>query len=65
MPSNSIDTFKGKFFGGTRPNRFEIIASLPDNRDIDTFHAYAFNLPEVSIGEIPVNYRGNCLYSRR
>ena len=60
--SNSIDTFKGQFYGGTRPNRFEIVADLPGGGLIDTFHAYAFNLPEVSIGEIPVNYRGRTVY---
>lgn len=62
MANNSIDTFKGEFYGGTRPNRFEIVASLPNGGQIDTFHAYAFNLPEISIGEIPVNYRGRTVY---
>ena len=62
MPNNSIDTFKGNFFGGTRPNRFEVDINLPDGGAIDTFHAYAFNLPEIAIGEIPVNYRGRTVY---
>ena len=60
--NNSIDTFKGNFFGGTRPNRFDIEATLPNNAPIDVFHAYAFNLPEIAIGEIPVNYRGRTVY---
>jgi hypothetical protein len=62
MPDNAINTFKNNFFGGTRPNRFEISASTPNNTKIDTFHTYAFNLPEIAIGEIPVNYRGRTVY---
>ena len=52
--NNSINTFKKAFFGGTRPNRFEITATMPNGDPIDTFHSYAFNLPEIAIGEIPV-----------
>jgi len=59
---NSIDTFKSAFYGGTRPNRFDIEATLPDGTALDVFHAYAFNLPEIAIGEIPVNYRGRTVY---
>lgn len=59
---NSIDTFKSAFYGGTRPNRFDIDATLPNNTRLDVFHAYAFNLPEIAIGEIPVNYRGRTVY---
>jgi len=59
---NSIDTFKSAFYGGTRPNRFDIEAKLPDGTALDVFHAYAFNLPEIAIGEIPVNYRGRTVY---
>ena len=62
MANNSINTFKTNFFGGTRPNRFDIIAKLPDGTALDVFHAYAFNLPEIAIGEIPVNYRGRTVY---
>jgi hypothetical protein len=60
--NNSINTFKKAFFGGTRPNRFEITATMPNGEPIDTFHSYAFNLPEIAIGEIPVNYRGRTVY---
>ena len=62
--NNSIDTFKSNFYGGTRPNRFEVSLSIPDSgsAEIDTFHAYAFNMPEIAIGEIPVNYRGRTVY---
>lgn len=62
MPDNAINTFKNNFFGGTRPNRFEIEATTPNGTKIDTFHTYAFNLPEIAIGEIPVNYRGRTVY---
>jgi len=64
MANNSIDTFKSEFFGGTRPNRFEVSLTIPDSgaAEIDTFHAYAFNMPEIAIGEIPVNYRGRTVY---
>ena len=65
MANNSINTFKTNFFGGTRPNRFDIIAKLPDGTALDVFHAYAFNLPEIAIGEIPVNYRGRTVYVPR
>ena len=60
--NNSIDTFKSNFKGGTRPNRFDIEANMPDGTLLDVFHAYAFNLPEIAIGEIPVNYRGRTVY---
>jgi len=62
MADNAINTFKNNFFGGTRPNRFEIEATTPNGTAIDTFHTYAFNLPEIAIGEIPVNYRGRTVY---
>ncbi len=64
MANNSIDTFKSAFYGGTRPNRFEVSLTIPDSlsAEIDTFHAYAFNMPEIAIGEIPVNYRGRTVY---
>ena len=62
MPDNSINTFKDAFFGGTRPNRFQIVGNLPGGGLLSTFHAYAFNLPEIAIGEIPVNYRGRTVY---
>ncbi len=62
MPGiNSIDEFKSNFHGGTRRNRFEINGGVGD-ASLSTFHAYAFNLPQVGIGEIPVDYRGRRVY---
>lgn len=64
MPGpNSIDEFKGNFHGGTRRNRFSINGALgPASGNLTTFHAYAFTLPQVGIGEIPVDYRGRRVY---
>tara|TARA_B100000900_G_scaffold412729_2_gene435123 strand:- start:182 stop:739 length:558 start_codon:yes stop_codon:yes gene_type:complete len=64
MPgTNSIDEFKSNFHGGTRRNRFEISGSIGEAAaSLSTFHAYAFNLPAVGIGEIPVDYRGRRVY---
>lgn len=65
MPGpNSIDAFKAGFHGGTRRNRFSITGELggEGSAKLTTFHAYAFNLPAVGIGEIPVDYRGRRVY---
>lgn len=66
MPSNSITEFRQNFKGGTRRNRFEVFGmnfpAQAGGGNIDTFHAYAFNLPQVAIGQIPVDYRGRRVY---
>ena len=62
MPSNSLDEFKGNFHGGTRRNRFSINGTVYPGAQLTTFHAYAFTLPQVGVGEIPVDYRGRRLY---
>ena len=59
---NSIDEFKSNFHGGTRRNRFEISGKVGGTANLTTFHAYAFTLPAVGIGEIPVDYRGRRVY---
>jgi hypothetical protein len=59
---NSIDEFKSNFHGGTRRNRFDISGKVGDDAELTTFHAYAFTLPAVGIGEIPVDYRGRRVY---
>ena len=60
--NNSIDEFKSNFHGGTRRNRFEIVGEVGEGANLSTFHARAFTLPAVGIGEIPVDYRGRRLY---
>jgi hypothetical protein len=60
--NNSLDNFKSNFHGGTRRNRFEITGAITGGGNLTTFHAYAFTLPQVGIGEIPVDYRGRRLY---
>jgi hypothetical protein len=60
--NNSLDNFKSNFHGGTRRNRFEISGSITGGGALTTYHAYAFTLPQVGIGEIPVDYRGRRLY---
>ena len=61
--NNSLDNFKSNFHGGTRRNRFQISAgAITGGGVLTTYHAYAFTLPQVGIGEIPVDYRGRRLY---
>lgn len=63
MPANSLDEFKSNFHGGTRRNRFEINGVITGGSSaLTTYHAYAFSLPQIGIGEIPVDYRGRRLY---
>ena len=63
MPANSLDEFKSNFHGGTRRNRFEINGAITGGGGaLTTYHAYAFSLPQIGIGEIPVDYRGRRLY---
>jgi hypothetical protein len=65
--SNAISTFINAFQGGTRPNRFSITGTRPagvespaggsSNLFIDT-HCLAANLPESTVGIIPIPFRG-------
>ena len=66
MPStNSIENFKNNFGGGTRNNRFEVIASWPSGISVDAddnkFKIFATGLPRSDIGTISVGYRGRIL----
>jgi hypothetical protein len=66
MPStNSIENFKNNFGGGTRNNRFEVIANWPAGISIDDddnkFKIFATSLPRSDIGTITVGYRGRTI----
>lgn len=64
---NSIDTFKTNFKGGTRPNRFSVIATWPQNigaanpvdmKKVTTFKISSAEFPESTVNSINTFYRG-------
>ena len=65
---NSIQTFKQKFGGGTRANRFEVISTSgwPTGVSVDPtntkFKVFAASMPQAEVGTITVPYRGRVLY---
>lgn len=68
MPnSNSIQSFKQNFGGGTRANRFEVTSlnGWPTGIGIDTdetkIKIFATTLPKSEVGTINVPYRGRLL----
>lgn len=60
--SNSITNFKGGFGGGTRANRFKVIAEWPagisTNATESTFKIVASQFPQVQVNAITIPYRG-------
>lgn len=65
MSYNSIQEFKKKFNGGTRPNRFIVTPSWPSTiNGIDVnekFKIFATSMPKAELGTIAVPYRGRAL----
>jgi hypothetical protein len=62
---NSIQQFKDNFYGGTRPNRFKVTATWPDDvttntniNDQTTFKIFSTTFPDSSVEAITVSYRG-------
>jgi hypothetical protein len=60
--NNSISQFKTGFNGGTRANRFEVVAEWPSgigtDANVDSFQIIATQLPQVQVNTITIPYRG-------
>jgi hypothetical protein len=67
---NSINSFKNAFRGGTRSNRFSVVATWPsdlgigvqEGYDKTTFKISATSMPDGSIEDRTVPYRGRFLH---
>jgi hypothetical protein len=63
MPNNmNVDTFKGQFDGGSRPNRYEISGNIGGKQAVDASVAgllvRATSMPAVTVGIMRVPFRG-------
>lgn len=56
--NQSIDSFIGKFKGGFRPNRFEVIGQVGAGLKTGTFHIRSASLPGSTISTLQIPYRG-------
>jgi hypothetical protein len=57
MAKMDIATFKNKFDGGTRPNRFEVTITTPDGA-LETLLVKAASMPAETIGILQIPFRG-------
>ena len=67
MASLNINDFKAKLAGaGARPNRFRVILNFPvfaqGDTELASFMVKSASLPPVTIGEIPIPFRGRELF---
>jgi len=60
-PSSNIQDFRNSFYGGTRPNRFRVEATIPGSSLDNPFLIKAATLPPSTLGIITVPYRGRVL----
>lgn len=56
--THEIQKFIDAFQGGTRPNRFRIQCVGPGGQSLFETHCQASSLPDATIGQIPINFRG-------